>query len=402
MRGEHGPVKALSSGGMIRLGPVSLALLLLLTACGGGGAPRREVIDGVEHVRNRARPVDGITLPAPQPADSLLMLAGGSEGRPRWSAIRDVRITPAGGLAVLDMHRIDVTWFNASGNLLATMDLALPGLGLTSPIAIAFNREGDGACVDMALRRALSFKADGTQLAAFPISEGLPMDLDLGFRGDLYVLTSSHPDEGREHLLQVRRYGIGGAPLSIAGNDSLLLEQMRTSEQESPPPMSISVNPHNTFYAAGRDYTIHQVLADGHQRLITRPTIESRIPDAVLEQRRSLMSRRISSQQQDVPIMETVAIVQVIGLDRGGVLVQTNEWHPSMLDDEICASCTILLFDEFSAEGVFQHRYAVEIPVPLLEVVITDEADGHLCGFGVPSHGEGPMQVLRFRLPAPS
>ena len=74
----------------------------------------------------------------------------------------------------------------------------------------------------------------------------------------------------------------------------------------------------------------------------------------------------------------------------------------AMLDDEICASCTILLCDEFSAEGVFQHRYAVEIPVPLLEVVITDAADGHLCRFGVPSHREGPIQVLRFRLPAPS
>ncbi len=130
--------------------------------------------------------------------------------------------------------------------------------------------------------------------------------------------------------------------------------------------------------------------------------IESRIPDLILDQRRSLMSRRVAGQQRDVPLLETVAIVQLVALDRGGVLVQTNEWHPSMLDDETGSRSTILLLDRFSGEGTFDHRYAVVLPVPFLDVRITDEAGGYLCGYGVPITGEGSLQVLRFRLPEDS
>jgi hypothetical protein len=300
---------------------------------------------------------------------------------------------------VLDMHRTEVAWFDGAGHLMYTMDLSLPGLGLTSPIALAFNDPGDGACVDMALRRALTFSAEGARLAFFRIDVGLPMDLELGIRGDLYVLTLSHPDEGREQLLQVRRFGAGGAPLTIADRDSLLIEHVSTADHPDTAPMSISVNPLNTLYAAGRDYVIHQVMTDGRQRVLTRPVIESRIPDAILDHRRSLMSRRIAGQQREVPLTETVAIVQLVALDQGGVLVQTNEWHPSMLDDEVGSQSTILLLDRFTADGTFDRRYAVELPVPFLDVRLTDVAGGFLCGYAVPMTEEDPFRVLRFRLP---
>lgn len=394
---DCGPVKAPPSCGTIRLLPAILSLILLLTACGDGGSPRREERDGIEHVRNRSRPADGNPMPAPRPAIDLIKLEGGTGNYPAWSAIRDVRAVQGVGWAAVDMHRTEVIWFDETGNLLATMDLSLPGLGLTSPIAVAFNDTG-GVCVDMALRRALSFTADGTRLSSFQIDSGLPMDLDIGLRGDLYVLTSSHPNDGREHLLQVRRYGAGGAPLHIAGSDSLLIEHLAGGDMDKPAPMSISMSPRNTLYAAGRDYVVHQVLADGSQRVITRPTIESRIPDAVLAQRRYFMRRRVSSQQHEVPIMETLAIVQVIALDSGGVLVQTNEWHPSMLDEEVCTRCTILLLDQFSEDGVFERRHAVELPTPHMLIQITDEAAGYLFGYAVPAAGEGPTCIFRFRL----
>ncbi len=364
MRRERGPVKAPPSIGMVRPLAAVLSLLFLLNSCGDGGEPVREEIDGIEYVKNRIRPADGTTLPEPRPAEGLLMLEGGSEGRPGWSSIRDVRLRPDGSLIVLDTHRTEVTWFDNEGHLLVIMDLSLSGLGLTSPVALAFNDAGDGSCVDMALRRALSFSAEGARLASFRIGAGLPMDLDLGIRGDLYILTLSHPDEGREHLLQVRRYGVGGAPLTIADRDSLLIEHISTANQPTTAPMSISVNPLNTLYAAGRGYVIHQ-----------------------------------AGQRRDVLLTETVAIVQLVALDRGGVLVQTNEWHPSMLDNEIGSRNTTLLLDQFSRDGTFDRRYAVVLPTPYLDVRITDEAGGFLCGYGVPMTGEGPLRVLRFRLP---
>ncbi len=396
---ERGPVKAPPSGRTIRLLPaILLPLVLLVTGCDDNSNPRREEIDGIEYVKNRARPADGNPLPVPAPPVDLIMLEGGTGDYPAWSAIRDVRAIEGIGWAAVDMHRTEVVWFDDTGNLLATMDLSLPGLGLTSPIAVAFSGTGEGVCVDMALRRALTFSADGTRLSSFQIDHGLPMDLDIGLRGDIYVLISSHPNDGREHLLQVRRFGAGGAPLKIAGSDSLLIEHLATAAPGASAPMSISISPRNTLFAAGRDYVIHQVLTDGNHRVITRPTIESRIPDPIIEQRRSLMRQRVSSQQRQVTIMEPLAIVQVIALDRGGVLVQTNEWHPSMLDEEISARSTILLFDQFSEDGVFQRRHAVELPMPHMLIQITDEADGYLYGYAVPATGDGQTCIFRFNL----
>ncbi|MFC1627899.1 hypothetical protein ACFL3H_02150 [Gemmatimonadota bacterium] len=396
---RRGPVKAPPSGRTIRLlKAILLPIILLVTGCDDNVNPRREEIDGIEYVRNRSRPADGNPLPAPAPPLDLIMVEGSTGDFPSWSAIRDVRAVEGIGWAVVDMHRTEVIWFDNTGGLLATMDLSQSGLDLTSPVAMAFTITGEGVCVDMALRRALTFSADGARLSSFQIDDGLPMDLDIGPRGDIYVLTSSHPDDGREHLLQVRRFGAGGAPLKIAGNDSLLIEHHTITDPGASSPMSISVSPQNTLYTAGRDYMIHQVLTDGTHRVITRPTIESRIPDPVIEQQRSLMRQRVSSQQRQVTIMETLAIVQVIALDSGGVLVQTNEWHPSMLDAEISSRSTILLLDQFSEDGVFQRRHAVELPTPHMLVHITDETEGYLYGYAVPATGGGQTSIFRFHL----
>ncbi len=70
-----------------------------------------------------------------------------------------------------------------------------------------------------------------------------------------------------------------------------------------------------------------------------------------------------------------------------------------MLDNEIGSRNTTLLLDQFSRDGTFDRRYAVVLPTPYLDVRITDEAGGFLCGYGVPMTGEGPLRVLRFRLP---
>ncbi|MFC1559284.1 hypothetical protein ACFL39_01705 [Gemmatimonadota bacterium] len=396
---NRGPVKAPHSGRTIRLLPaILLSLVLLVTGCDDTSNPRREEIDGVEYVRNRSRPADGDPIPAPTPPDDLLILEGGTGDYPAWSAIRDVRAVEGIGWAAVDMHRTEIIWFDDTGYLLATMDLSLPGLDLISPVAMAFTRTGEGVYVDMALRKALTFTADGIRRSSFQIDDGLPMDIGIGLRGDIYVLTSSHPNDGREHLIQVRRFGAGGAPLKIAGIDSLLIEHHAIEDLGTTGPMSISVSPWNTLYAAGRNYVIHQVLPDGEHRVITRPTIESRIPDPIVEQRRRLMSQRVSSQQRQVTIMETLEIIQVIALDSGGFLVQTNEWHPAMLDEEISARSTILLLDRFSEEGVFERRYAVELPNPYMLIQITDEAEGYLYGYAVPAVGDGPTCVFRFYL----
>jgi hypothetical protein len=373
--------------------------LLLLAACGRDSGPRREEVNGVEHVYNRAHPLEGAPLPQPQEAQSLLLLQEGSEEVPAWSAVRDVRAVPGGGMAVIDMHRTEVNWFDRQGNTVVSMDLSRPPMRLTSPVAAAFFEDGGGVSIDMALRRAVAFDSEGMLLYAFDFNGGLPMDMDLGTEGDLYILTCSRPFIGGEQVWQVRRYDMAGSPMSIAGSDSLYLGKSPAEGTPYTLLTSLSVGPDGTLYASGLDYTIHQVLPDGKRRVITRPTIESRVPDYVLEQRRRLMQRRIRSQQLEVPITEEVTIVQLLALDDGGVLVQTNEWHPTLLDEAINSQVNILLLDRFSKDGTFIRRYAVELSLPRTEIHLTDAGDGFIYGYAVPSAGEGPTTAFSFSLP---
>ncbi len=373
--------------------------LLLLAGCSRDYSPKREDINGIEYVRNRTHPLEGDPLPQPEQPSSLLLLQGGSGGIPAWSAVRDVRAAPDSGWAVIDMHHQEVSWFDRWGNIEVSMDLSRPPLGLTSPVAAAFFETGGGVSIDMALRRVVTFNAEGALLAAFDVGGGLPMDLDLGSQGDLYILTISHPSGGREQVTQVRRYDMAGSPRAISGNDSLLLERRTSGDVTYPIPMSLSVGSRGTLYASGLNYTIHQVLPGGGRRVITRSTIGSRIPDYVVEQRRSLMQLRVESQQREVSLVEDVALVQLVALSDGGVLVQTNEWHPALLDDALNSQVNILLLDQFSEDGSYVRRHAVELPLPRTVVHLTDEDDGFIYGFAVPSTGSGPTTVFRFNLP---
>ena|GEM_PF-1743840 len=384
--------------------PPRLLILLLCTvllpvSCSRENEPRRVDIEGVEYVYNSVHPREGDPLPQPQSASSVLLLEGGSGEVPAWSAVRDVRAVPGGGMAVIDMHHTEICWFDRQGNSVVSMDLSLSPLRLTSPVAAAFFEEGGGVSVDMALRRAVVFDSEGVLLNAFEFSGGLPMDLELGNDSDIYILTCSRPFGAGEQIWQIRRYDLSGTPAAIAGADSLFLGVCEAEGTPYSLLTSLSVGPQGTLYASGLDYLIHQILPDGARRVITRPTIESRVPDYVLEQRRRMMQRRVRSQREEVPITEEVKIVQALALDDGGVLVQTSEWHPLLLDETLNSEVTIMLLDRFSEDGTFMHRYAVEMQLPRTEIRLTDSDGGFIYGFAVPSAGDGPTTAFSFSLP---
>jgi hypothetical protein len=374
-------------------------LLLVITGCGSRNEPRRVDIEGVEYVYNQIHPLHGTPLPQPRAVQSFLLIEGGSENVPSWSAIKDVRASPGGGLAVVDMHLTDVTWFDRRGAAVVSMDLGVHPLRLTSPVGAALRDSGGGVCVDMALRKVISFDREGLLLGSFNFDFGLPVDIDLGIDDDIYLLTTSRPDLGEELLWQVRKYGMHGTALSIAGSDSLFIAQCPAEEAPDIPAVSLSTGSDGHVYISGLDYLIFQINPDGKKRVITRPTIESRIPDYELERRRRLMQRRIRSQQQEVAITEELAIIRVLALDGGGVLAQTTEWHPALLDENVNSSINIVLLDEFSDDGSFLVRHAIELPLPRTVIHLTDVDGRFICGYGVPSVGEAPVSVFSFQLP---
>jgi len=81
------------------------------------------------------------------------------------------------------------------------------------------------------------------------------------------------------------------------------------------------------------------------------------------------------------------------------VLVQTNEWHPVLLDEALNSEVNILLLDRFSEDGTFVRRYALELPLPRMEIHLSDADSGFIYGYAVPSAGDGPTTAFSFTLP---
>ncbi len=370
----------------------------LLAACGAERAPRREEIDGVEYVHNHVRPLDGDPLPAPGPARDLLVLEAGSNDIPPFTAIRDVQAGPHRTWAALDLHRNEIAWFDPDGLITLRMDLSDPTLGLTSPVGLALLRSG-GLCIDMALRRAVIFSNAGELEGTVDLEPGIPLDIGLGTRSDFFVLTSLRSPDGQEELTRVRRFDFSGRSHPIAGADSLLLDRRRTAGIRTPLPISLAVADDGTLWAAALDYTLHQVLPDGRHRVVTRSPRENRVPDWLLEERRRLMRFRVSTQRQNVPIVEPTRIHALLALDDTGCLVQTTDWHPELLDRRYAGRQSVLLLDRFDPDGAYLYRYAVELPLPQMEITLTDAADGLIYGYAEPLHGERAVAVFRFALP---
>ncbi len=378
---------------------IALVCLFIVAACGRTEGPRREQIDGIEFVRNLARPLEGEPLPDPREPPALLIVTGGRDDAPAWTAVRDVRAASDSLWAVTDMHLAEVTWFNNRGGPVVSMDLSRPPMGLTSPVASAFDTGGTGTTVDMGLRRVIRFDGDGNLLASFEVRAGLPGDLDIGTAGEVYVLTSARPFGAQEQIIQVRVYSAGGTQLQVAGEDSLGLAHLNIAEIDHPLPVSMTVGPKGVLYAAASGYRVHQVLPDGSRRVIIRAPTSSRVPGYVLDLRRLRMQRRVPAQQSEVLLTEETEIVHIVAVDEGGVIVQTNEWHPALLAELVAEEVGVVLLDRFSQDGTLLHRYAVELPFPRSTIHITDEAGGYLYGYAVPTAGSGPVSAFRFGLP---
>jgi hypothetical protein len=250
----------------------------------------------------------------------------------------------------------------------------------------------------MALRRLFVLDPDGRLLSESSLAGGLPLDLEVTAENVAYVLTSARLFGGREQTTQVRAYSLTGQPLAIAGGDSLLLEHLGMADIDHPIPTSISSRD-GVLFAAGMDYTIHQLLPNGSQRIISRSHTSSRVPDYVLEQRRLQMQRRVASQRVDVPLTEQTEIAHVVALEGGGMVVQTNEWHPDLLDPIVNEDRGIVLLDLFSHDGVLARRLAIELPLPRMTFRLTDARDGSLYGFAIPFARDDATVVFRFRLP---
>ena len=381
--------------------PRSAILFILAIAsvasCGAPRTPQREEVDGVEYVRNHARPLQGDPLPAPEPPEELLILEGGRDNTPTFSAVRDVRGGVRDSWGALDVHRNEIAWFDREGGLTIRMDLSAPALGLTSPVGLVLRRQG-GICIDMALRRAVLFSLTGEPEGTIGLEPGIPLDVVLNGRDDLYILSSLRTDDGQEQLTRVKRYDLTGRVRPLAGADSLLLDRRRIEEISVPLPTCLALSEDGTLWAAALDYTIHQIQPGGEHRVITRTPRESRVPDWLLEERRRLMRFRVSTQRQNVTLMEDTRIHALIGLE-DDCLVQTTEWHPELLDGRYNRHQSILLLDRFDADGNFQERYALELPLPQAEITLTDAVDGQIYGYAVPAIGEGPISILRFSLP---
>lgn len=377
---------------------VLLLFLSLLQAC--GSSPERETVDGVEYVRNASRPAEGEALPLPLTPEDLITITGGRNGAPLWSAVRDVRAGPDGSWIVTDMHLAEIAWFGPDGRPGSVLALDQPPMALTSPVAAALTERGEGIVVDMALRRLVVFDTEGRLLSDFRVEGGLPVDLEVSEGGIAYVLTSARPFGGREQITQVKAFSLTGDRVSIAGGDSLLLEHRGFTDIDHPIPTTISLGRDGVLYAAAMDYTIHQLLPDGRTRIIQRARTSSRVPDYVLEQRRRQMERRVTTQRTEVPLTEETEVAHIVALDEGGLIVQTNEWHPDLLDPSVNEEKSILLLDRFSGDGTLLRRYAIGLPLPRMTFQITDAREGYLYGFAVPFARDGSTVVFRFRIPA--
>lgn len=380
-----------------RVLPLLLVALCLTAACGGGG-PVRETVDGVEYVRNPARPISGDPLPDPITPADLLVLTAGEGNVPGWTAVRDVRAVGDTLWAVTDMHLGEIALLDHAGNLLSALDLTVAPLAMTSPIAGMFTPAGRVVAADMALRRVVVADGEGRLLAQFPVEGGLPVDLEVEGDSACYVLLSEYPLGGREQITQIRCFSLTGMEIPLAGQDSLLVEYRSFPDARSSLPLSLSLAPEGQLYAAGLDYTVIQLSREGTKRVISRQVTSSRLPDYVLELRRNRMAQRPGAQQATVPLTETAGIAHLVALDGGGFAVQTNEWHPVLLDEASADSVAIVMLDLYATDGTFLERHAVELPLPRRTVHLTDESSGLYFGYAVPMDGDGPLAVIRFRI----
>ncbi|MFO7769708.1 MAG: hypothetical protein R6W82_12235 [bacterium] len=377
--------------------PLSLLLAsaVLLASC--GDRPRREEVDGVEYVHNPSAPAEGEVFPEPVPPVDLQVVTSDEGGAPPWTAVREVRAWPGGGWAVLDMHRAEITFLDEEGETVSLLDLSSPPLGLVSPMAFAVD-DSSAAVADMALRRVVRFTPGGEFLTAFEVAGGLPADLAGMPGGEWNVLTVARPFAGREQITQVRRYAPDGAPLRVAGQDSLLLEHRGFAEIVRPLPLTLDAGPGGTLYAAGLEYQILQVLPGGERRVLIRPPLVTRVPGYVMEQRRDLMSRRVPAQQRSVPVTEETEVARLTALDDGDLLVQSTDWHPALLDDGYAGRYQVLLLDLFQQDGRWMRRHALRLPLPATTVTLTDAADGWVYGWSKPFSGDRGISVFRFRV----